>query len=138
MFTALFLVSSLHWPAREADLGGGGVSYLELLILYEIWSGERLVLEKAVSRRGRAGRPISVSASLPDPGIVVWRSCWFLGRMLRSLRALPGGLGRFMPCGIGGNHCRLRHIGLEMPGRGLSSWPTWGGGGQFEKRSLAI
>ena len=33
------------------DLGVGGVSFVELLILYELWAGERLVLEKAVPRR---------------------------------------------------------------------------------------
>ena len=30
------------------DLGVGGVSYLELLIFYEQWAGERLVVEGAV------------------------------------------------------------------------------------------
>ena len=38
-----------HWPyASGADLGVGGGSCVELLILYELWAGERLVLEKAV------------------------------------------------------------------------------------------
>ena len=30
-------------PADGADLGVGGVSYVEMLILYEPWAGERLV-----------------------------------------------------------------------------------------------
>ena len=47
---------TLHWPQGGADLGVGGVSYVELLILYEMWAGERLVLEKAVPRYRRAGR----------------------------------------------------------------------------------
>ena len=38
----------MHWPAAGADLGVGGVSFVEMLILYELWAGERLVLEKAV------------------------------------------------------------------------------------------
>ena len=38
---------SLHWPVDAGDLGVGGVSYLEVLILYEQWAGERLVLEKS-------------------------------------------------------------------------------------------
>ena len=42
-----FLGSSLHWSAAGADLGVGGVSFVELLILFELWAGERLVLEKA-------------------------------------------------------------------------------------------
>ena len=55
-------LGSLHWPAHGGDLGVGGVSYVELLILYELWAGERLVLEKAHPRYLRPGRPISVSA----------------------------------------------------------------------------
>ena len=31
--------------------------------------------------------------------------------------------GRFIPCGIGANHCRLRHIGWEKCGEGLTSRP---------------
>ena len=34
---------------------------------------------------------------------------------------LPGGIGRFVPCSIGANHCRLRHIGWEKCG--LTSGP---------------
>ena len=44
------------------DLGVGGISYVELLILCELWAGERLVLEKAHPRYLRHGRPISVPA----------------------------------------------------------------------------
>ena len=36
---------------------------------------------------------------------------------------LPGGLGRFLPCSIGANHCRLRHVGWDTFGHGLSSRP---------------
>ena len=36
---------------------------------------------------------------------------------------LPGGLGRFVPCSIRANHCRLRHIGGEKSGHGLTSRP---------------
>ena len=58
-------LGSLHWPAHGGDLGVGGVSYVELLILYELWAGERLILEKAQPRYLRLGRPISVSAVPP-------------------------------------------------------------------------
>ena len=34
---------------------------------------------------------------------------------------LRGGLGRFVPCCIGANHCRLRHTGWERCGHGLTS-----------------
>ena len=68
-------------------------------------------------------RPISVSAVLFGPGIDIWRSCRLIGALVRSLCTLPGGLGRFVPCGIGANHCRLRHIGWEKCGHGLTSTP---------------
>ena len=72
-------LGSLHWPAAGADLGVGGVSFVEVLILYVLWAGERLVLEKAVLRYRRPGRPISVSAVPFGPGTDIWRSCRFMG-----------------------------------------------------------
>ena len=105
------------------DLGVGGISCVELLILHELWSGERLSLEKAIPRYLRPGRPISVSAVPSGPGIDIWRSCRFIGAMRRSLCFLLCGLGRFVPCSIGANHCRLRHIGWERCGHGLTSRP---------------
>ena len=62
-------LSTLHWPASGADLGVGGVSYVELLLLNGLWAGERLVLEKALPWYRRPGRPISVSAVPFGPGI---------------------------------------------------------------------
>ena len=116
-------LGSLHWPVGGADLGVGGVSYVELLVLYELWAGERLTFEKAHPRYLRPGRPISVSAVPFGPGIDICRSCRFIAAMTRSLCLLPGGLGRFVPCSIGANHCRLRHIGWEKCGHGLTSRP---------------
>ena len=91
--------------------------------MYELWAGERLSLEKAHPRYLRPGRPISVSAVPFGPGIDIWRSCRFIGALVRSLCLLPGGLRRFVPCSIGANHCRLRHIGWEKCGHGLTSRP---------------
>ena len=71
----------------------------------------------------RVDRPISVSAVPFGPGIAIRRSCKFPGVMLRALCVLLGGLGRFNPCGIGANHCRLRHIGWVQSGLGLTSRP---------------
>ena len=88
-------LSSLHWPSAVDDLGVGDISYVELLILYERWAGERLVLEMSVPESKRADRPISVSAVPSEPSIDVWRSCRFLGALLRALGGLPGGFGRF-------------------------------------------
>ena len=91
--------------------------------MYEDWACEGHGLERIVPLRGRAGRPISVSAAPVGPSIHIWRSCRFLGSMLRALRFLPGGLGRFIPCRIGASHCRLRAIGWERCGHGLTSRP---------------
>ena len=114
-------MNSLHWLVGDLDLGVGGVSFVELLILYELWTGERLSLEKAHPRYLRLARPISVSAVPFGLGIDIWRSCRFIGALMRSLCLLPGGLARFVPCFIGANHCRLRHIGWEKCGHGLTS-----------------
>ena len=101
----------------------GGVSFVELLILYERWAGERLMLEMSVPELRRFDRPISVSAFPTGPSTDSWRSCRFLGAMLRALGGLPGGLGRFLPCRLGANHCRLRSLGWERRGHGLTSRP---------------
>ena len=52
---------SLHWPTEVADFGSGGVSFIELLILYERWAGERLVPEKSLPKFRRPDRQISSS-----------------------------------------------------------------------------
>ena len=116
-------LNSLHWPVGDLDLGVGGVSYVELLIIYELWAGEWLFLGKSHPRYLCPGRPISVSAVPFGPGIDIWRSCCFIGSLMRALCLLLGGLGRFVPCSIGANHCMLRHIGWEKCGHGLTSRP---------------
>ena len=57
-----------------------------------------------------------MSAVPSGPGIDIWRSCRCIGALIRSLGLLPGGLGRFVPCSIGANHCGLRHIRWEKCG----------------------
>ena len=52
-------LSSLHWPSAVSDLGVGGVSFVELLILCERWAGGRLVLEMSVPKLRRFDRPLS-------------------------------------------------------------------------------
>ena len=116
-------LGSLHWPVAGEDLVIGGVSFIEILILYELWAGERLVLETAVPKYLRRGRSITVTASFGAAETVIWRSCRFVGALFRALRGLPGGLKRFVPGRIGGNHCRLRRIGWEQCGHGLSCRP---------------
>ena len=51
-------LGTLHWPAGAVEFGVGGVSFVEVLILYELWAGGRLCLERAVPRHRRVGRPI--------------------------------------------------------------------------------
>ena len=43
-------LGSLLWPVGGSDLAVGGVSFVELLILYELWAGERVSLERVVPR----------------------------------------------------------------------------------------
>ena len=83
----------LALACRGVDLGASGVSHVELLILYELWAGERLTLEKVHPRYLRPGRPISVSTVPFGPGIDIRRSCRSIGTLMRSLCMLPGGLG---------------------------------------------
>ena len=66
--TAFF--SSLTWPSTVEDLGPGGISFVELLILYEKWAGERLRAEFSVPKFRRLGRPISVSVVLFAPMLI--------------------------------------------------------------------
>ena len=86
-------LGTLHRPATGADLGVGGVSHFQLLLLYELSAGERPVLEKALPGHRRPGRPISVSAVLFGPGIDFWRSCRFTRALMMSLCALLGSIG---------------------------------------------
>ena len=108
-------LSTLHWLQDGADLGVGGVSHVELLILYELWAGERLVLEKAHPRYLRPGRSISLSAVPFGPGTDIWRSCGYIGALFRALVGLPGGIRRFVFCDIGANHCRIGHFVWSWP-----------------------
>ena len=63
------LLGALHRLVAGVDSGIGGVSCVEMLTLYELWAGERLLLEKALPRYRRPDRPISVSAVPLGPGI---------------------------------------------------------------------
>ena len=105
------------------DMRLGGATFFEKLILYEIGAGAVLVMELADHKNSKNGRIISVSAVPFGPSIARWRSCRFLGGKFRALTDMLGGMGRFLPCKVGGNHCRLRHIGWERCGQSLTSRP---------------
>ena len=51
-------LASLHWPQGDTDLGKFGVSYFELLLMFEIYVGHRLYAEKAVRSHLRPRRPL--------------------------------------------------------------------------------
>ena len=109
-----------------------------MLILYELWAGERLSFEKAHPRYLRPGRPIPVSAVPFGVGIDIWRSCRFIGALIRSLCVLPGGLGRFVPCSTGAYHCTLRHVGWERCSHGRTSRPRESESGPFFGSALPV
>ena len=88
-----------------------------------IWDSEWVSIPASAICAEDIRRPISVSAVPFGPGTDIWRSCRFIGALMRSLCLLPGGLRRFVPCSFGANHCRLRHIGWEKCGHGLTSRP---------------
>ena len=54
-FTAF--LGSLHWPVDAVDMGHFGVSFLEVLILFEQWAGHRLLSEKVTRPHIRPDRP---------------------------------------------------------------------------------
>ena len=110
-------------PSVVDDLGPGGVFFIELLILYEKWAGERLRVEFSVPKYRRPGRPISVSAAAVCPDAERRNFCQFLATMMRALCRLPGGIGRFILGRIGSDHSRLRHVGWQKCCHGLTCRP---------------
>ena len=116
-------LGTLHWPSGSVDLGHLGISFLELLILFEQWAGHRLLGEKVTRPHGRAHRPILIPSVPVTEGIEIRYGCQFLSSLLRALSKLSGGLGRFLPCNLGSHMSRLRHLGSNQCSHGLSSRP---------------
>ena len=134
---AAFL-SSLSWPGEVDDMGPGGISYIEMLILYERWAGERLRVEDSLPKHKRRGRKVVVTAAPIVPDVQIWKLCRYLGAMLRALANLPGGLGWFLPGRIGANHGRLRHVGWEKCCHGLTCRPLESSGEGFLSDFLSL
>ena len=102
-------------------------------------AGERLSLEKATPRYLRPGRSISVSAVPFGPGIDIWRSLplsWS-SHAVSLFTSWWFWVGLFA-CSIGANHCRLRHIGWEKCGHGLTSRPRESASAHFLDELLAL
>ena len=53
-------LNTLHWPSGSDDLGHFGISFLELLILFEQWAAHRLLSERVIRPHVRADRPILI------------------------------------------------------------------------------
>ena len=96
-------------------MGHLGVSFLELLILFEQWAGHRLLLVKRLLDLmcGLVVPPISVSSVPVSEGMDIRHGCQFISSLLRALGKLPGRLGRFLPCQVGTHLSRLRHLGWK-------------------------
>ena len=51
-------LASLHWPQGHSDLGKFGISYFETLLMFEIFAGHRLLVEKTVRPNLRPRKPL--------------------------------------------------------------------------------
>ena len=116
-------LNTLHWPSGTEDFGHFGVSFLELLILFEQWAGHRLLSEKVTRPHVRAHRPILIPSVPVSEGIEIRHGCQFVSSSVRALSKLLGGLDRFLPCSLGSHMSWLRHLGWNQCSHGLSSGP---------------
>ena len=92
-------------------------------MLVEQWAGHRLLSEKAIRPHVRANRPLSFSSVPVSEGIEIRYGCQLISRLVRALAKLPGGMGRFLPCGFGSHMSGLRHLGWNQCSHGLTSRP---------------
>ena len=125
-FSFYFLFKYFTWPVDTDDMGHFGVSYLEVLILFEHWLGHRLLSEKVTRMHLRADRPICFPPVPVSEGIQIRQGCQFICSLFRALGKLSGGVGRFIPCAVGGHMSRLRHLGWLQCSHGLTSRPLDG------------
>ena len=116
-------LATLHWPQGGSDVGKFGISYFELLLMFEVFSGIRLQTEKTVRPHLRSRRPLVFSGFSAGIGQEIRHGCQFIHSLIRALGHLPGGLSRFIPCHPGAHHARLLHLGWGRYGHGLTSRP---------------
>ena len=72
-----------------------GVTFLEVLTLFEQWTGQRLLSEKVTRPHVRANRPVSISSVAVSEGIEIRQGCLFLSNLVGALAKLYGGICRF-------------------------------------------
>ena len=65
----------LHWPSDSGDLVHHGVSYLEVLLLFEQPAGPRSLREKVIRPHECAHRPISICSVPVSKGIEIRPRC---------------------------------------------------------------
>ena len=116
MFKFTAFLGTWHWPVDAVDMRHFGASYLEVLILFEPWAGHRLLSEKVTRPYVPAHSPISISSVPVSQGLEIRQGCRFISSLIRALGKLPGGIGRFLPCSVGGHESRLRHLGWDQCG----------------------
>ena len=81
-----------------------------------------LVLSEKVTRSHvRANRSILIPSVPVSEGTEIRHECQFVSSHVRALSKLPGGMGRFLPCGIDPHG--LRHLGWSHCSHGLTSRP---------------
>ena len=94
---------------------------MEVLSLFEQWAGHQLLSEKVTLPHERTHNPISTTSVPVSDGTKIWQGCRFISSPVRSLGKIPGCIGRFLPCTVGGHFSRMRHLGWEQCSHGLTS-----------------
>ena len=69
----------------SVDMGHSGVSFLELLILFERWAGHRLLSDKVTGPHVRANRPMLIPFFPMSEGIEIRHGCQFTSSLVRAL-----------------------------------------------------
>ena len=114
-------LATLHWPQDAADMGKFGISYFELLIMFEQHAGHRLTCEKASRPTSVHTDPCFIPVSLPALGTRSGKGASFFmvcsGHLTISLRGWPD------TSQSSAHHTRLLHVGWRPCGHGLSSRP---------------
>ena len=93
-------LGTLPWPTGPDDIGHFGVSFLELLILFEQWAGHRLLSGKVAGPHVGVNRSVLIPSVPVSEGIEIRHGCQFNSSLVRALAKLPGGIGRFLPCRV--------------------------------------